>query len=96
MSKKDAALKIAIEALEKSQNYIKEETIESIYVRQAIGYATKSCKEAIESQSQPLSNEEIKKLWEKSYVNGCLEFERITFFARAIEQKLKEKNHGTT
>jgi DNA-binding transcriptional MerR regulator len=48
---KDEALKMAIEALEKSLDYIEEETIESIYIRQSLGYSINACKEALERPS---------------------------------------------
>jgi hypothetical protein len=49
---KDEALKMAIEALEKSLDYIEEETIESIYIRQSLGYSINACKEALEQPAQ--------------------------------------------
>ena len=51
-NKTQEALKMAIEALEKSLNSIEEETIDSIYVRQSIGYAIQACKEALVQPAQ--------------------------------------------
>ncbi len=43
-------------------------------------------------QWQGLTNEELKDCEKQAMVNGALPFEQRSFFARAIEAKLKEKN----
>ena len=42
-------------------------------------------------QTKPLSDEEIIELWQKSHVNGALEFEIVSIFARAIEERILGK-----
>ena len=43
-------------------------------------------------QWQGLTEQEIKDCEKQAMVNGSLPFEQRSFFARAIEAKLKEKN----
>jgi len=45
-----------------------------------------------ESKWKGLTDEEIKDCEKQAMVNGSLPFEQRSFFARAIEAKLKEKN----
>ena len=83
---KDEALKMAIEALEMHVPY---------YVKDRGCEAINACKEALEQSAwQGLSDDEIEEVYEKvSAPMGVRRIYEVHTLAKALEAKLKEKNH---
>ena len=88
MSKKDEALKKCLRVLNPIAN-------ENVYETQWIDSAIHAAYEALEEKEwQGLSDEEISKLIKENVAIDCTC--DPNGFIEAIEQKLKEKNNGTT
>lgn len=91
MSKKDEAVKKCLRVLEPIAN-------ERMYETQWVDSAIRACHEALEEKEwRGLSDEEIEEVYKKvSESLGKKTIYEIHTYAKAIEQKLKEKNHDTT
>ena len=90
MSKKDEALKIAIEVMNNYQNGWMPDEMASAMI---------ACQKALKKEWQGLTDDEVIDLIDIDCPPNkaiCGSTKGIIKLAKAIEQKLKEKNHGTT